>query len=370
MQDPAAPLQEARHHELGGQAQQAQDSGAVVGAAPATTVADAGLQAQFMPPRYLQLNVLAGVGAGLSLRPSSWGMLVEEVDAQPGQPGLVAGDYIVEISGRSLVGLDADATKEAFGRGFGHGASIAVAQLNEDPVGRRHDRFPSSGSWPEAVEVAGDPWPEAAEVEPQAAIGRGWAASSPVAANGYPASRGAESAGGSEPPSSGLMELVAQLSQQLANETLRRDAEEQELEERRKDDARLREELQAKRQRRADVIAATEGAARAAEETRRQHSELAVAHERTKQEVATHEASLSELREAARAKNGRDWARDGPEKDALVETKLSIAEAHDRLAHIQLQLRLNRDGLRRQLHELQAENCRLRANQNGAATRA
>merc|ERR1712146_557580 len=103
------------------------------------------------------------------------------------------------------------------------------------------------------------------------------------------------------------------------------------------------------------------------EDTRRQHAELAEAHERTKQEVAQHEEELSKFREAAQARAGRDWARDGPEKDALVETKLSIAEAHDRLAHVQLQLRLNRDGLRRQLSILQAENSRLRENQSAPA---
>ena len=42
------------------------------------------------------------------------------------------------------------------------------------------------------------------------------------------------------------------------------------------------------------------------------------------------EKQLEELREEAKARTGqgRDWARDGPEKDALVATKLQIAEAH------------------------------------------
>jgi len=308
---------------------------------------------------------------------------VEDVDPAPGQPGLCPGDYIVAINGRRLMGLDNEATKQAFGSEFGNGANIDVVNLCalDADAQTRETRALSGGSWPEAEEIEpGSSWPVATDVDDNDESGgraATWSSSPGVHRSGgagYPGSsssaqRTAPDITGAEPPG-GLLDLVAQLSQQLANETLRRDAEVAELEERRRDEARLRAELQAKRQRRADVLLAAEGAARASEETQRQHAELAEAHERTKCEVAKHEAELTELREAARARSGRDWARDGPEKDALVETKLSIAEAHDRLAHVQLQLRLNRDGLRRQLTSLQTENSRLRESQSSSAARA
>merc|ERR1712083_1217696 len=91
-------------------------------------------------------------------------------------------------------------------------------------------------------------------------------------------------------------------------------------------------------------------------------TELAHLHKELRAEVARQDTELQRLREEARGRTGagRDWARDGPEKDALVETKLQVAEAHDQLAQLKQQLWLNREGLRRQLADLQAENTRLR----------
>merc|ERR1719511_510718 len=99
-----------------------------------------------------------------------------------------------------------------------------------------------------------------------------------------------------------------------------------------------------------------------AAETEQQHSAVAKSHRELRLEITRQEEDLKKAREDARARTGagRDWARDGPEKDALVETKLQIAEAHDTLAQMKQQLGLNREGLRKQLEELQAENARLR----------
>merc|ERR1711972_1193294 len=85
-------------------------------------------------------------------------------------------------------------------------------------------------------------------------------------------------------------------------------------------------------------------------------------HKDLRAEVSRQDVELQRLREEARVRSGagRDWARDGPEKDALVETKMQVAEAHDQLAQVKQQLWLNREGLRRQLADLQAENTRLR----------
>lgn len=320
----------------------------------------------FQPVRYVQLKVHPDLGAGLSLRPTLWGMIVEDIEPNPGQPGLEKGDYIVEIAKKQLMGLDEAECKQVFGTTFGNGIEIGVATPVE-PKRKETSESLLGGSWPEAVQAESEgQWPEATEVQTAGQGARPRATTAPT--GGYPASSGGTTSASPE-PACGLLDLVDQLSQQLTNETMRRDAEEAELEERRQDEKRLREELQAKRQRRSDVLAAAEAAAKAAEETQRQHAELAETHERTKAEVEQHEKELNELRAAAKARTGRDWARDGPEKDELVKTKLSIAEAHDRLAHVRLQLRLNRDGLRLQLRTLQEENDRLRGSLSSSAAR-
>ena len=106
------------------------------------------------------------------------------------------------------------------------------------------------------------------------------------------------------------------------------------------------------------ATAATNAAEQAIRETLRHHTVLLELHGTITEEAAAQEAKSKELRLAAQG--CRDWARDGPEKDALVETNLQIAEAHDRLAESHLQQRMNRDGLRKQLETLQQENRRVR----------
>eukprot|EP00928_Gymnodinium_smaydae_P001990 TRINITY_DN10706_c0_g1_i1.p1 TRINITY_DN10706_c0_g1~~TRINITY_DN10706_c0_g1_i1.p1 ORF type:complete len:439 (-),score=107.36 TRINITY_DN10706_c0_g1_i1:105-1421(-) len=227
---------------------------------------------------------------------------------------------------------------------------------------------------PTAVPVAGcagDAWPEAAEV--QAPVSRcasaagssgtggenAAAAASNCANEGFGLGFGSSnlnSAHGGFAPA-GLRGLIAQLQAQLAEEARRREVEEDELESRAAEKAAIQAEIEAQRKRRA----VAEGAAAAAEQTAREieaeREELSRAHESVREGIGRQEEELRRLREEARVRDGdgRDWARDGPEKDALVATKLQIAEAHDQLAQLRQQLWLNREGLRRQLAELRAE---------------
>eukprot|EP00930_Biecheleria_cincta_P039257 TRINITY_DN27000_c0_g1_i1.p1 TRINITY_DN27000_c0_g1~~TRINITY_DN27000_c0_g1_i1.p1 ORF type:complete len:1619 (-),score=376.47 TRINITY_DN27000_c0_g1_i1:52-4908(-) len=69
----------------------------------------------------MQLRVLEGVGCGLELQPTKWGMVVEAVDPKPGQPLLKVGDCMVEINKKSLVGLDEETCEDTFGAAHKHG---------------------------------------------------------------------------------------------------------------------------------------------------------------------------------------------------------------------------------------------------------
>uniref|UniRef100_A0A7S1F6N4 Uncharacterized protein n=1 Tax=Noctiluca scintillans TaxID=2966 RepID=A0A7S1F6N4_NOCSC len=207
-------------------------------------------------------------------------------------------------------------------------------------------RSMSAGSWPEATVVT----TQKAE---------------PAVAWNFDQRQGSSSSGGaaSTVPASGtgarsLKELMLQLSGQLEMEKRRCVDEQSELAASEAEERGLREELAALQRSREVATAATNAAEQAVRETLRQHTELSELHETITEEAAAQEAKSKELRLAAQG--SRDWARDGPEKDALVETNLQIAEAHDRLAESHLQQRMNRDGLRKQLDTLQQENRRLR----------
>merc|ERR1719428_271850 len=93
------------------------------------------------------------------------------------------------------MGLDTETTKKTFGRGFGHGARIAVAtvallkQDTAEQMKRRASPFSSGGSWPEAEETHGEAagaWPEATHVEDTKS--RSASSSSSGAVMGYPSS--------------------------------------------------------------------------------------------------------------------------------------------------------------------------------------
>mmetsp|Transcript_90587 Transcript_90587/g.189450 ORF Transcript_90587/g.189450 Transcript_90587/m.189450 type:complete len:537 (+) Transcript_90587:191-1801(+) len=181
--------------------------------------------------------------------------------------------------------------------------------------------------------------------------------------------------GPSAETATGLRALIAQLSAQLAEETKRRELEEEELEQRANDKRKLLEELEAHKSRRASADQAADEALKIVERTEKQHRDLAKAHHELRMEVEQQEVELQKLRDEAKARagGGRDWARDGPEKDALVQTKLQIAEAHDTLAQLKQQWGQNREGLRRQLRQLKEENERLRSgrwtvNQGGSTS--
>merc|ERR1719424_1394686 len=58
------------------------------------------------PPRVLTLQVDPELGPGIDAAASWYGMIVNEVDDDPGQPELKAGDCIVSIGGNSLQELE------------------------------------------------------------------------------------------------------------------------------------------------------------------------------------------------------------------------------------------------------------------------
>lgn len=247
--------------------------------------------------------------------------------------------------------------------------AITEPQLNE---------WLSSSS---AAAGSDEDWPEAV-VAPPKAVQAGYA-SSPTAApsavlEGSRPSSSSQAASSSEAlnedasapgcdntlevPAGGLRRFMADLAKQLEEEVRRRESEEAELERRAAEKKRLLEELDTQRKRREALLVEQKDDDRTATEIEKQHTELAEEHQRLRSEVARQETELEQLREEVKVRTGagRDWARDGPEKDALVETKLRIAEAHDELAQMRQQLWMNREGLKKQLSDLQAENMRLR----------
>ncbi|CAE8615018.1 unnamed protein product, partial [Polarella glacialis] len=74
----------------------------------------------------MQLRKLDKHGAGMVLQPTKWGMVIEEIEAKPGQPLLSVGDTILEVDRHSLVGLDEDTCEDTFGMCFRHGAWISA----------------------------------------------------------------------------------------------------------------------------------------------------------------------------------------------------------------------------------------------------
>eukprot|EP00927_Polykrikos_kofoidii_P060621 TRINITY_DN55561_c0_g1_i1.p1 TRINITY_DN55561_c0_g1~~TRINITY_DN55561_c0_g1_i1.p1 ORF type:complete len:779 (-),score=212.56 TRINITY_DN55561_c0_g1_i1:44-2380(-) len=256
----------------------------------------------------------------------------------------------------------------------------------------------ASGAWPQAaysvssgggdVGVAGasasgnggSDWPEATySVATSTSLGGGSGAGSgaggcggswPEAVSRNPGSSEGGAAGGS--PTKGLRGLVSQLNFQLMEEVSRREKEEEELEERTREKKALLEELEQLRRRRANVASSAEAAAEAALEAQKQREELVKSKEDLTAEIARQAEELNRLHLEAEQRSGvgRDWARAGPETDALVETKLQLAEANDRLAQARLQLWLNKEGLKKQLSELQAENAALRGSRGRVSAAA
>mmetsp|Transcript_30129 Transcript_30129/g.76122 ORF Transcript_30129/g.76122 Transcript_30129/m.76122 type:complete len:835 (+) Transcript_30129:139-2643(+) len=73
-----------------------------------------------------RLRVSAESGAGLDLEASRWGYIVEEVEDDPGQPDIVAGDCIFSIGGQALHSLDEETIHWRFGRNIADGVEVTI----------------------------------------------------------------------------------------------------------------------------------------------------------------------------------------------------------------------------------------------------
>jgi len=81
--------------------------------------------------RFCNLRVEDGT-AGIDLEASQYGYSVDDVEDVPGQaPELTKGAIVLGIAGQSLVRLDEDSLEEMFGKHFGHGVRLTIADANE-----------------------------------------------------------------------------------------------------------------------------------------------------------------------------------------------------------------------------------------------
>jgi len=85
------------------------------------------------PPerRRASLRVDAEKGACIEMTPTLQGYRVDHVDDYPGQDFTV-GELIVEINGRSLVGLSEEDLEDTFAECFAHGASLLLTWGDAD----------------------------------------------------------------------------------------------------------------------------------------------------------------------------------------------------------------------------------------------
>jgi len=72
------------------------------------------------------LNVTLEAGPGLDLHPTWYGMVIDEVEDDPGQPELKAGDCIVALADTSMQELDAEACEAAFAEALEDGVEALV----------------------------------------------------------------------------------------------------------------------------------------------------------------------------------------------------------------------------------------------------
>lgn len=77
-------------------------------------------------PRRISLQVHSEAGAGVDLHPSWWGMVVDGIDPQPGQPGLRLRDTLVEVNGTSLMELSDQDCEQRFLDLCGDGCNVKV----------------------------------------------------------------------------------------------------------------------------------------------------------------------------------------------------------------------------------------------------
>ncbi|OLQ00830.1 hypothetical protein AK812_SmicGene16471 [Symbiodinium microadriaticum] len=77
-------------------------------------------------PRHITLRAHVEAGAGIDLHASWWGMVVDGIDPEPGQPGLRLKDSLVEINGTSLIELPDEDCEQRFADLFGDGCTVKV----------------------------------------------------------------------------------------------------------------------------------------------------------------------------------------------------------------------------------------------------
>mmetsp|Transcript_53810 Transcript_53810/g.95652 ORF Transcript_53810/g.95652 Transcript_53810/m.95652 type:complete len:140 (+) Transcript_53810:3-422(+) len=66
------------------------------------------------------------MGAGIDLHACWWGMTVDSIDDEPGQPGLRLQDTIVDVNGTSLCELESEDCEQRFADLFGDGSVVTV----------------------------------------------------------------------------------------------------------------------------------------------------------------------------------------------------------------------------------------------------
>lgn len=79
-------------------------------------------------------------GAGLDMEATPWGYLVEEVDKDPGQADIKAGDCIISIGGQTLHGLEEEAMEWRFGRSFAEGAEVLILPKEHFQIVQAQDK--------------------------------------------------------------------------------------------------------------------------------------------------------------------------------------------------------------------------------------
>ncbi|CAJ1328185.1 unnamed protein product [Effrenium voratum] len=77
-------------------------------------------------PRCITLQAHLEAGAGIDLHGSWWGMVVDGIDKEPGQPGLRLRDTLVEVNGTSLSELSDEDCEQRFADLFGDGCTAKV----------------------------------------------------------------------------------------------------------------------------------------------------------------------------------------------------------------------------------------------------
>jgi len=77
-------------------------------------------------PRQLTLKAHREMGAGIDLHASWWGMFVDAIDEEPGQPGLRLKDTITSVNGTTLCELGSEDCEQRFADLFGDGSVVNV----------------------------------------------------------------------------------------------------------------------------------------------------------------------------------------------------------------------------------------------------